>query len=350
MKYFVFVAFALPFLIACNAEKTDQRPELQRFSGETMGTYYQVTYVGEAVASLPEQVEDFLRAFNEEVSTYIPSSTISRFNQGVPWDSLRQADHFPAYFVETIRLSQQIYLQTQGCFDPTVMPLVNYWGFGYTPKRAVNQVDSTVIDSLMQFVGFDKLELSGQGRALMLRRKHPQVQLDFSAIAKGFAIDLIAKKLEEVGIQNYLIDIGGEALARGDKGSLGPWRLGISIPLKDAALTAIQTTIPLRDQAIATSGNYRIFHEVEGQIYGHTINPFTGYPELSHLLSASILAPDCATADAFATAAMVAGLEKAYALVDSLPQLEGYFIYADEKGELRTKATPGFAEILSATN
>jgi thiamine biosynthesis lipoprotein len=349
MKYqsYLFLPLLL-LLLACQQEGT-QRPQLQRLAGETMGTYYRISYVGEPVADLSGQVEKFLLDFNNEVSTYIPTATISQFNQGVSWGSL-SAGGTPRYFVDNLRLAASIYAQSAGYFDPTVMPLVNYWGFGYTPKRAVTQIDSTVIDSLMQFVGFDKLQLTGDAAELEVRRAHPNVQLDFSAIAKGFAIDVIAAMLDEAGLESYLIDIGGEARARGDKGSLGPWRLGISVPDRDAALTDIQVAIPLVNQAIATSGNYRIYHEVEGQIYGHTINPFTGYPELSRLLSASILAPDCATADAFATASMVAGLEAAYTMIDTLPELEGFFIYADEGGELRTRETKGFSEVLNAAD
>jgi thiamine biosynthesis lipoprotein len=348
MKYTVFFFLSALLLVACQQEGAE-RPSLQRLAGETMGTYYRVTYLGEAVPKLDEQLAQFLVDFNEEVSTYIPSATISQFNRGIDWDSLTQSG-IPQYFVDNLQLSSRIYAQTRGYFDPTVMPLVNYWGFGYTPKRAVTRVDSTVIDSLMQFVGFEKLQLRGADSTWQIERAHPRLQLDFSAIAKGFAIDVIAAMLEEAGIASYLIDIGGEARARGDKGSLGPWRLGISVPERDAALSDIQVAIPLANRSIATSGNYRIYHEVEGQIYGHTINPFTGYPELSRLLSASVLAPDCATADAFATACMVAGLEAAYTMIDTLPELEGFFIYASEEGELRTRETAGFTQVLDASD
>lgn len=309
-----------------------------------MGTYYRVSYWGQPVARLKGQLDSLLVALNEEVSTYIPTSLISRFNSGslpkIEAETLQGATHF----LKNWQRSQHIAETTRGYFNPTVMPLVNYWGFGYTPKKPVTAVDSTVIDSLIQFVGMDKLSYSAED--LQLAKQDPRTQLDFSAIAKGYGVDLLAQFLETQGINNYLVDIGGESTAKGDKGDVErPWTIGISVPLEDAALNEYLAAVPLRDQAIATSGNYRNFYESNGQKFSHTINPFTGYPERSRLLSASILAADCTTADAFATACMVAGLEAAYMMIDTLPDLEGYFIYSGDGGELLERRTSGFPDV-----
>jgi thiamine biosynthesis lipoprotein len=327
-----------------NDSTTEASTQLHRVEGETMGTYYRVTYTGMERPALKASLDSLLVALNQEVSTYIPSSTISRFNYGdlpsMDQASLEAAPHFLANLLR----AEEIAASTEGYFNITIMPLVNYWGFGYTSKRPISAVDSVKVDSLMTFVGLDKYRLDQTPGQLQLTKVFPGTQLDLSAIAKGYGVDLVGKYLQQLGIQNYLVDIGGEAMARGDKGSPDQaWRMGINTPREDAALNEIEVALALRDKAIATSGNYRNFYEVDGQKYSHTINPFTGYPERSKLLSASILANDCTTADAYATACMVMGLEKAYALVDSLPELEGYFIYSDEQGNLQTSATEGFA-------
>jgi thiamine biosynthesis lipoprotein len=253
--------------------------------------------------------------------------------------SLAAAPHFLA----NLQRAEEIAAVTEGYFNITIMPMVNYWGFGYTSKKPVSGVDSIKVDSLMTFVGLDKYSFDQTPGRVQLRKAFPGTQLDFSAIAKGYGVDLVGDYLQQQGIENYLVDIGGEAAAQGDKGSPDqPWRIGINTPREDAALNEIEVAVPLQNKAIATSGNYRNFYEVDGQKYSHTINPFTGYPERSNLLSASILADDCTTADAYATASMVMGLDKAFALIDSLPNLSGFFIYSDETGNLQTRATRGF--------
>ncbi|PSR10256.1 MAG: hypothetical protein DA408_11835 [Bacteroidetes bacterium] len=337
--------------VACKpATDTNDATAIQVLEGETMGTYYRISLRGAAPLTLQAGVDSLLVALNQEVSTYIPSSLISRFNHGdlpaIDAETLQSARHFLANLELSLRIAQQ----TGNAFNPTIMPLVNYWGFGYTPKRPVTAVDSSAVDSLMTFVGMDKIDYDPvlvSPSAIQLDKQFPGTQLDFSAIAKGYGVDLVASYLRRRGIQNYLVDIGGEVVASGDKGSPEqPWHVGIAMPREDAALTDYQVAIPLRDVAIATSGNYRNFYEANGQKYSHTINPFTGYPERSNLLSASILAPDCATADGYATACMVVGLEAAYALIDSLPNLEGYFIFNDDAGKMQTRMTAGFAELL----
>ncbi|MEZ4986654.1 MAG: FAD:protein FMN transferase [Saprospiraceae bacterium] len=312
---------------------------------ETMGTYYRISFTGDNLTGLKDQIDSLLVALNEEVSTYIPTSTISRFNYGdlpeLDAVALQQAPHF----YQNVRLSWKIATLTQQYFNPTVMPLVNYWGFGYTEKRPVTTVDSAKIDSILQFVGMECIALDTVSHTL--RKQHPSVQLDFSAIAKGYGVDLVADFLQNKGINNYLVDIGGEVVAKGNKGnSETPWRIGVAVPLETSAVTDYQIAVSLVDAAVATSGNYRNFYEAVGQKFSHTINPKTGFPERSNLLSTSILAADCATADALATACMVAGLEKAYQMIDTLQGIEACFIYADEQGQLQTRMTKGFEAIV----
>lgn len=304
-----------------------------------MGTYYRVSYVGEEQPNLPASVDSLLIAFNREVNTYDSTAFISRFNQSDTGIVARDVPDFLANYQLAVAISRA----TGGAFDPTVMPLVNYWGFGYTEKRAVTRVDSQRIDTIMTYVGLQHLDLAQDGR---LRKDDPRVMLDFSAIAKGYGVDLVGALLEQRGIHRYLVDIGGELLARGKKSDDSPWRVGINVPREGALMDEIQTAVPLEDRAIATSGNYRNYYEVAGQKYGHSINPFTGFPEKNRLLSASVFAPDCATADAYATACMILGPDAAFELVDSTPELEAYFIIGTSDGGMTVRYTAALAPAL----
>lgn len=313
--------------------------------GETMGTYYRVQYADPEGRDYQASVDSLLRAFNLQVSTYIDSSTISRFNRAAEVFPLSPAD---SHFLANYEAASVIYRQSKGAFDPTVMPLVNYWGFGYTEKKPVTAVDSLRIDSLMQFVGMDKITLEREGASVRLRKALPGVQLDFSAIAKGSGVDLVGRLLEARGIRHYLVDIGGELVARGRSPRGDAWKVGINVPREDAGFSELQTAMPLTDQAVATSGNYRNFYEVNGVKYSHTINPRTGFPERNRLLSASIVAGDCMRADAYATASMVMGIEEAFDFIAALPDVEGYFIYSDAAGLMQVRHTEGLDAIFGA--
>ena len=277
------------------------------------------------------------------MSTYIESSTISRFNRAEAEFELSPSD---SHFLANLEAARVIFEQSRGAFDPTVMPLVNYWGFGYSEKKPVTRVDSVRIDSLLRFIGFDKVEWRNEEGSVVLRKQYPGVQLDFSAIAKGYGVDLAGRYFEDRGIRNYLVEIGGEVTARGQSPRGDVWKVGINVPREEAAFSELQTAIPLADQAVATSGNYRNFYEVDGVKYSHTINPRTGFPERTPLLSASVIAGNCTYADGYATACMVLGLEEAYALIDGLPEVEGYFIYSDEAGRMQVRYTRGLEAIL----
>ncbi len=306
--------------------------------GKTMGTYYKVS-LNEKQTDLKADIDSILVDINQSVSTYIPNSTISKINQftGESYTDFRNDRHFDIIFNQ----SKNIYTQTNGYFDPCVMPLVNYWGFGYTEKKPVESVDSLKINEMKSYSNFaqTKLERNSKG-VVQLKKFKPETQLDFSAIAKGYAVDKIARYLHQKGIKDYLVDIGGELVAKGKNPKGNDWKVGINEPTETSAINSLQAVAFLNNQAIATSGNYRNYYEKDGQKYVHTINPKTGYPEISSLLSVSVFAKDCMTADAYATACMAMGLDQARQLIESKAELEAYFIYA-EQDSLKTYQTKG---------
>lgn len=310
-------------------------PYLQ-IEGKTMGTYYKVTYQGnQNEGELKTALDSILLALNMEVSTYIEEALISKFNQsstGILVDTIKFE-----HFWKNYRWSENIYLQSNGAFDPTVMPLVNYWGFGYQGKKQVTSTDSTAIDSLLAFIGMDNLTIQpAKENVIFLQKNRPGVQLDFSAVAKGYGVDLLGIYLERKGIINYLVDIGGEIRAKGKNSKNEIWAIGISEPLENSPYQSVYSIIELNNQSMATSGNYRNFYEVDGQKYSHTINPNDGFPERQNLLSASVIAPTCAQADAWATAFMVMGLEKSIEMAKKIPDIETYFIFNDGLDSLKS--------------
>ena len=244
------------------------------------------------------------------------------------------------YFTDIFNLSKEIHSNTTGAFDPTVGPLVNAWGFGFTDRM---KVDQNVVDSLLPLVNFHKVKIA-ENKVI---KEDSRIQFDFNAIAQGYSVDLVGKLLESKGIENYLIDIGGEVLAKGKKPNGDLWEVGIEKPKDNASYgEGLQAIVKLENKALATSGNYRKFYEVNGIRYSHTIDPKTGYPVQHSLLSVSVLADECATADAYATAFMVLGLEKSKTLLNEFKNLDAYFIYSDEHGNLKTFFTREFTDIL----
>jgi thiamine biosynthesis lipoprotein len=343
MKASLLPSYLLVFSLACqNPGKPPAAADqgYQTIEGQTMGTYYRISYLKNSGAEIQADVEKILAELNNELSTYIPTSLISGFNQSpaLHYAVPRSARHFLA----NLNKSAEVHLSSKGAFDPTVAPLVNYWGFGYTGSKPVTQVDSSKIDSLLQLVGLNKLKWTTRGDSVFFRKQMPGIKLDFNAIAPGYAVDELGRLLESKGITHFLVDIGGEVLAKGKNPQGQDWVLGISTPKEGAEATEIQTTIPLHNQALATSGNYRKYYSVKGVKYSHTLNPQTGFPERSKLLSASVIAPDAMSADAYATVCMVLGLEKGLALIEAIPNLEAYFIYGTPGGEMKVKSTSGF--------
>jgi FAD:protein FMN transferase len=285
-------------------------------------------------------VDSLLIALNEELSTYIEESTISSFNQSGRGIELRDGE--ADYFMDNLRISGELYRLTDGLFDPTVMPLVNYWGFGFAGREAPTAIDSMAIDSLLNLVGWEKIQLDTEGGDFFIGKKDSAVMLDFSAVAKGYAVDVLCEFFNSVGLDNYLIDIGGELCAEGPGRHGEGWVIGVNTPDPTSEENAISERFILKKGGVATSGNYRNFREIEGKIIGHTLNPRTGFPEMNNLLSVTIWHSETAFADALATATMVAGYPDAYTMVEGLSEAEGYFIFVNEEGELERSWTEGF--------
>lgn len=302
--------------------------------GLIFGTMFSITY--EHDKSLRTEIDKELERFDASLSMFNDSSIISRINRNedITADSL-----FTKVFRQAMRISEA----TNGSLDITVAPLVNAWGFGFTENISPT---SDKIDSLLQIVGWQKVQLTNEGKVI---KEDPRIMLDCSAIAKGYAVDVIATLLKSKGVQNYMVDIGGEVNVAGVNPSGGMWRIGINKPEDDplSRNQSLQSILEVSGVGIATSGNYRNFYYKDGMKYAHTIDPKTGYPVQHSILSSTVIAKDCMTADAYSTAFMVMGLEKAKALVESHPEIEAYFIFSDEKGEFQTYMTDGMKKYVA---
>ncbi|MFC3879557.1 FAD:protein FMN transferase [Algoriphagus namhaensis] len=303
-------------------------------NGQTMGTTYNVTYMDIEGRDFKPQIDSLLLKFNESLSTYIPDSEISRFNAQ---DTLRFELPF---MLPVLKKSKEVFEKTEGAFDPTVGPLVNVWGFGPGGPTLKDSVD---IARLVRSVGFEKIMFD----SVQMTKADSVIYLDFSAIAKGYGADEIASYLERQGVVNYLVEIGGDLVAKGvnDKGEL--WKLGVNRPDEESTASDIYSIIAVQDKGMATSGNYRNFYVRDSIMISHTISPETGYPVRHGLLSATVLASDCMTADAYATAIMVMGTEKAIALDQELEEIEVFLIYSDANGGYKTYVSESLKPYLS---
>lgn len=301
------------FLSSCDKEPV-------RLQGLVFGTSYSIIYY-DTSTDYQKEIESLFDQVNQSTSTYIPSSDISRINNG------EQNIKVDAYFKEVFQKSARIYKETDGYFDPTVGNLVNAWGFG--PKKALKQLDAKKVDSLMRYVGFEKVQLNGD----IVEKASPQIQFDFNAVGKGYGVDVIGRFLESKGIQNYLIEIGGEVRCRGIKPAGKQWAVMLDSPNTDGSRTAYDV-LPLTDASMASSGNYRKFRVSEnGEKYVHTINPKTGYAKESNLLAATVYGQfDCADVDAYATAFMAMGFEKTKEFLEQKKDLKVVLIYVNDQG------------------
>ena len=299
-------------------------------SGTTMGTIgYSIKYFNEDGKDFSDDIDSLLKVWNLSLSTYIPESEISRFNKNEGCFSFESP-----YFYPVLRASKEVYENSRGAFDPTVGPIVNAWGFG--PDKSMLP-DSATVDHLLGLVGFNKISFDNS----KVCKKIPGVKLDFSAVAKGYAVDVVAGYLQSNGIENLLVEIGGELICKGTKNNNMPWRTAIEDPSVEVYERKMLAVVNLKDRAVATSGNYRNYYVQDGIKYVHTINPATGYPISHRLLSASVFAENCMLADAYATAFMVTGLDGAKSILDLVPSLDAYLIYSGENGEVLTYITKG---------
>lgn len=306
-------------------------------SGQTMGTGYEVKFIAPAqfsAQSLQQQVEQRLTEINQSMSTYDPFSEISRFNQ-----ISDTTQYFPVSddFRYVLTVSQEIHRLSQGAWDPTLDPLINLWGFG--GRSHGQQVpDSIQIASALEKIGLQHLEITGRG----LRKKIPGLSLDLGSIAKGYGVDQVSMVLRKSGLANFLVEIGGEVVAVGCKRNGQPWRVGINYPDKEATLFEIYTAVPLSDRAIATSGNYRNFFEMDGQMYSHLIDPRTGYPISNQVVSVSVIAPNCTLADGLATALMLLDVEHSLDLIRQLDGVECLIVTRLENNRFDDHYSQGF--------
>ena len=302
-------------------------------SGLIFGTVYNITYQYDS--DLKSEIEAELKRFDGSLSPFNDTATITRIN--------RNEDIIPdTFFINVFRRSMEISRETQGAFDITVAPLANAWGFGF--KKGAFP-DSAMIDSLLDITGYPKVSLSADGKVI---KQDSRIMLSCSAVAKGYAVDVIAQLLEKKGIGNFMVDIGGEVVVRGENPKKSLWRIGINKPTDDSLNTnqAIQDVVSVSNIAMATSGNYRHFYYKNGKKYAHTIDPKTGYPVQHNILSATVFADDCATADAYATSFMVLGLDGAKKILEKHPELCAYLIYSDQKGSNQIWYSPSLQKKL----
>jgi len=305
--------------------------------GPALGTSYSLIAFGPDGESIPELLDSVMDAVNASMSTYQENSLISRWNRG---ERIRP----DKMFNEVLEISADVYRESQGAFDPTVGVLVNAWGFG-TVEAGVP--DSTEVDSLLRYVGFSKVRIGPDG---YLVRDEPGIQLDFNAVAKGYALDRVGLVLEELGCTDYMFELGGEIRVRGINRSKGkPWTIGIEDPIEsELGARSTRRLIRLRTESMASSGNYRKFRvdTITGEKYVHTIDPRTGFTRNSNILATSVIAENCALADAFATAFMAMELEQSEEILQHRKDLEGYIIYLDQENKVHEFFTPGFKERL----
>lgn len=320
------------FLFSCGSSK---QKEPVKFMGEAQGTYYSIIYFDDQQRDFQVEVDYILKEFDQSLSLWVPGSLISMVNKG---DTAIEVDDF---FTDNFNIAVEVARKTRGAFDPTVGNLTRAWGFGFD---ALKNADKHIVDSILEFTGYSKIHIENG----YFIKDDPRISIDFNAIAQGYSVDLVGDFLEKEGIENYLVDIGGEVKAKGKKPDGMMWKVGIEKPAENKGdARDLKAVVQLINKSIATSGNYRKFYEADGIRYSHTIDPLSGYPVQHSLLSVSVLADNTAIADAYATAFMVMGLEKANQFVKNEPSLDAFFIYADEEGHYQTFMSDGFRVVIS---
>ncbi len=306
-----------------------------KIEGNAQGTTYHITYFDKQNRNFQPEIVKILSDFDKSVSTYIPTSIISRIN------SNQKNVIVDNYFITCFNKAKEVWKNTDGAFDPTVYPLVNVWGFGPGKKQ---KIEKTKIDSILKFVGLRLIELKGN----TVIKKDPRVSLDFNAFAQGYSVDVVSEFLNSKEINSYIVEIGGEVYAKGKKPNGDNWTIGIEKPIDNKeSENPLKAIVKLENLAISTSGNYRRFFIENGIRYGHHIDPKTGYPTKNNLLSASVFAKECISSDANATGILVMGLEKAKAFLKIHTELQAYLIYSDDKGNYQIFETPGVKSIVS---
>ena len=327
MKILLYCALAIWVYSGC----TEKRPSpYRKIAGFTQGTTYHITYEDKTDQDFTAPVDSIFKIFDLTFSAYIPNSIVSRINRNDTTVVLNDM------FIEVFNKSLEICKETDGALDLTVGPLVNAWGFG--PEMKV-KVDAEKIDSLLQYIGMHKVRIHGQ----KLIKDLPGIKIDVNSIAQGYSVDVLYRFFELLGIDNFMIEIGGEVRTKGKNPKGEIWRIGIDKPAEGQRIPGqdLQTVIFLDNKAVTTSGNYRKYFEENGRKYAHIIDPHTGYPYKNSLLSVTVIAKDALTADGYDTPLMVMGLERSREFLKLHPELEAYMIYSDEKGQYQVEYTKG---------
>jgi len=336
-KSILAILFATVLFSSC-----DKSQKLVEIRGQAQGTFYSIKYLpSENSTNLDKKYFDNLfDAIDSSLSIYKPYSLVSKFN-GL--DSMVTNN---PWFIEMIVQSDMVYNQSDGYFDPSVVHLVNAWGFGPESKEYKSEVP---IDSLLEITGWNKIgfEILSDGR-MKIWKKNNDVKIGFNAIAQGYSSDIIAEKLQENGIENYLIDAGGELKSKGVNQNGDVWRIGIDKPTASIHSRSIVASFPLDNSSVATSGSYRKFYEIDGVKYSHAISPKSGRPVKHTLLSVTIIGESCSLADAYATAILVMGLDKGVEFLENHKELEAYLIYSNSEGELQSFTTPKLETVLKS--
>jgi thiamine biosynthesis lipoprotein len=303
--------------------------------GQTQGTYYSIIYLQPQGTDLHAKIDKLLSDFDLSLSTYNPNSIISQINQNV--DSIRT----DGYFEDMYRMSREVSEKTNGAFDITVAPLVNAWGFGPGNHDHSKTPD---VSKILPFVGYRKVKLENH----RIIKDDPHIMLDANAIAQGLSCDVVARLLEENGCKQYMVEIGGEVMCKGLNSEGKKWKIGIDKPIDDpTGDDELQVVAHISNVAINTSGNYHQFYYKDGKKIGHEIDPRSGYPVMNNLLSATVIAPTCMKADAYATAFMILGVDSSLQICKTVPDMECYLIYVDKHGQNQVVYTKGFKKYLS---
>jgi len=336
MKRIKYIAILLVLLVFCSCQKKTEK--LQSIQGMAFGTTYGIQFFSSESFDAQKGIDSVVNLVNRSVSTYMPESDISKINRG---DDTVVVD---SIFKEVFRISEKVHNESEGYFDPTIGVLRNAYGFG--EEKPIIEIDSKKLDSLRQLVGFSKVTLNTDGT---ITKQYPAIYFDFNAIAKGYGIDRLGAYLERKGVANYLIELGGELLAKGkniekDK----DWIVGIEATDSQLEDRAAAAKLILKDKGMASSGNYRKFRidSISGKRFVHTINPLTGLAEQSDVTSATVVAATCALADAYATTFMAMGFEKSKALLRQLEDVEAYLTYTDSGNIQQVYVTKGMDVLL----
>ena len=351
MKYWILSMLATIVLFACQPEEKDSSWTIR---GEAQGTTYQVTGWEDSKVE-KEEIDSLLKALDQSLSTWVKGSVIDQFNR----DS--SGAKIDGHFASNLFAAYDVHEQTSGAFNPLIKPLLGYWGFG-PDARKPESVDSLKVDSLLALMDWEQLQLVVNGDTVSMNngglsasskarsypidllKMNPGVQLDFNALAQGYSVDVIAHYLISQGVKHFLVELGGEMIVQGTKQPGQSWVVGIDKPIEgnQPGNRKLMATLKLKDRAIATSGNYRKFVEIDGVKYHHTFDPKTGFPARHQLLSATVIAKNCQMADAYATAFMVMGFPKAQAfLQEGNADLQVMLVYNDSEGVMKTYLSPG---------